>query len=113
MCVKINFVSVIARAYYSQNHQRLEEFLEVLTTGVCKVDGDSAAIALREFWLKKQKGFDVGAGTRLILIRMVTTALFRFIRREKTKVLRETFTNHFPVKDFDQWWESRQQNEAA
>lgn len=106
------FVSVVSRAYYSQNHQRLEEFLEVLTTGICKVDGDSAATALREFWLRKSKGFDSGAGTRLTLIRLTTSALKRFIRREKTKTIRETLVNHFPVGDFDQWWEDRQKTAA-
>jgi hypothetical protein len=106
------FSSVVARAYYSQNHQRLEEFLEVLTTGTCKVDGDSAASALRELWMRKKASMNDGAGSRLMLIRLTTSALKRFIKREKTKSLQETKTNYFPADDFDQWWKDKQQSAA-
>jgi len=106
------FVSVVARAYYSQNHQRLEEFLEVLITGVCKVEGDSAAIALRDFWIKNYKKYRSGRDSRLMLVRLTTSALRRFVRREKTKSLKETTVNHFPVKHFDDWWQSKSQSAA-
>jgi hypothetical protein len=102
------FSAVVARAYYSENHERLEQFLEVLTTGVCKVDGDSAAAVLREFWMRRVGKTTDGFSTRLMLTRLTTSALKRFLKREKTKVLQETKFNFFPVDDFDIWWKEKQ-----
>lgn len=104
--------SVVARAYYSQNHKRLEEFLEVVTIGVCKNDDDSAASALREFWSRKSKDFSSMSSRRVSLVRITTNALRRFIKKSKVKSLQETTENYFPVKDFDQWWQDRYEDAA-
>lgn len=110
------FPAVIARAYYSQNRQRLEEFAQILSSGVCRCDGDMAAIALRDLYLKESadgKLFKGGSVGQMALIRFATNSLKNFIGRKSIKTARETNQNYFPVADLDDWWKSKLSQEKS
>lgn len=103
------FIAPVARAYYTENHKRLGEFLKVLHTGFtvsADPKEDHAAIALRNYYFARIKGIKQTSEstTRAANYRRATTALYYFLNRKPLKVLKETSQNHFPVADFDEWW---------
>ncbi len=90
-------LSVIARAYYSQDHARLEAFANVLKTGeVVSVSDDSAAIRLRNFIIS---GMALGHNIdRRELYRRCENALWHFCKRHPIKTLRPATEEMFPLK---------------
>lgn len=113
------FLAPVARAYYSENHLRLEQFMKVLNTGYSVSDNpndDSAAIALRNLYFKERQNtvtrLNAGSTKRTHDFRKGVTALKNFILRNPVKMVKESTTNVFPVEDFDAWWKSKNQNAA-
>jgi len=112
------YLAPVARAYYSENHLRLEQFLKVLHSGYAISENpsdDTAAIALRNLHFKtRQNSIRVTGGTeyRIQSFKIASNALANFILRKPVKVLKESNFNHFPVADFDQWWKAKLQDAA-
>jgi hypothetical protein len=109
------YLACVARAYYSENRKRLEQFLQVLHSGYTVSENsndDSAAIALRNLHFKnrgqkiRQAG---GRDTRVQAFKIGSNALANFLLRKPIKILKESSANQFPVADFDQWWKDKQQ----
>lgn len=107
------YFAPVARAYYSENHKRLEQFLQVLHSGFTVSENpndDLAAIALRNVYFRN-KGTGIKAGAELDRIqgtRIASNALANFILRKPVKVCKESSSNHFPVADFDYWWKQKE-----
>lgn len=112
------YLAPVARAYYSENRLRLEQFLQVLHSGYAVSENpsdDTAAIALRNLHFKnRQNSIRVTGGVecRIQAFKTASNALANFILRKPVKVLKESSFNHFPVASFDEWWKSRNQNAA-
>lgn len=103
------FASVLARAYYSQNTQRIQEFARILCSGVDAYQGDGAAIRLRDAYQELQRTSSLrgGRSTQEHLVRLATQGLKNFLMRKDIKQLQQATKNHFPVADFDAWWKSK------
>ncbi|MBD2316670.1 hypothetical protein [Phormidium tenue] len=108
------FLAPVAKAYYSENHLRLEQFLKVLHTGFpvsANAEEDSAAISLRNLYFKERNlvamRLNNGSTKRMHDYRKATTVLKNFILRKPLKLIKETTSNIFPVKDFDAWWKDK------
>jgi len=108
------FLAPVARAYYSENHLRLEQFLKVLHNGYTVSENpndDAAAIALRNLYFKERQNtvirINAGSTKRTHDFRKATTALKNFILRNPIKMVKESTTNVFPVDDFDAWWKNK------
>lgn len=108
------YLAPVARAYYNENHQRLEQFLQVLHSGFTVSENpidDSAAIALRNLYFRNKgiagrlNGGDV---MRIQSVKMASNALANFILRKSVKIVKESSVNHFPVADFDAWWKAKE-----
>lgn len=112
------YVAPVARAYYSENHLRLEQFLQVLHSGYAiseNPNDDTAAIALRNLHFKnRQTSMRVSGGTecRIQAFKIACNALANFILRKPVKVLKESSYNQFPVAAFDEWWQSKLKDAA-
>jgi len=106
------FVAPVARAYYHENHQRLDEFLQVLHSGFSvspNPNDDTAAIALRNLYFKDRQNtnkVDAGSIKRMVDYKKATFALKSFILRKPIKILKEQLVNIHPVSDFDAWWKA-------
>lgn len=97
----------VARAWYTQNHLRLQEFLEVLQSGhvIHSAGVDSAAVTLREFYYKNTPKKNGDRSYRTSMYRRANTALIAFLqKRPLTKHARESTSNFFPVAEFDAHW---------
>lgn len=99
--------AAVARAHaWGVNHQRLEEFIDVLSTGfpVSKnADEDSAAIALRNFYLKETAGkHNGGESLRLSFFYRGQGAIVHFLNRKTCKYSKELRTKIWPLPDIDE-----------
>jgi len=74
------FKTVIAAAYYTQDHKRLAEFCEVVYTGVPMSNADLAALRLRERPSHDEK----------VTYRLTTSALRHFLANKELKRLVES-----------------------
>lgn len=94
--------AVIARAYYTENHERLLAFmLGILSGMVSNPETDNSVITLRNYLLKKpQKGAN-GKDYQMLIYGKVETALRAFSKKESLSVLQASGTEYFPVPDFD------------
>lgn len=54
--IPIAVATPFARAWYSENHDRLEQMAAILKSGIIEHQADRAAIALRDAWLTKRLG---------------------------------------------------------
>jgi hypothetical protein len=108
------YLASVARAYYSENHKRLEQFLQVLHSGFTVSENpsdDAAAIALRNLHFKSRQTSTRLIGGREVRMqanKIATQALANFILRKPIKVLKESSINHFPVGEFDAWWKAKE-----
>jgi hypothetical protein len=95
--------AIVARAWYHENHKRLEEFLNVFDTGYSQGKEDSAAIALRNTLLKmREKGDEGGQSNRRILSLKTVTALQCFLAgQERTGYLRESELRKWKIAGVD------------
>lgn len=81
--------ALIAKAYYYENHQRLQEFMEVFCTGFA-IEGndqsdDSAAIALNQNWARGSR--KMGWGERSTWYLKCQSALVSFLKRQSHKLV--------------------------
>jgi hypothetical protein len=88
--------SVVGRAWYSVNRDRLRQFMEVLASGEMEGKADLAAISLRDQIIKSAKNYVTGDG-RCVLYRKTETALRAFVERRPLKVLAESKVERFPL----------------
>jgi hypothetical protein len=94
--------AVIARAYYTENHERLLSFMRGVLTGMVENPGtDNSVITLRNFLLKKPQKGDSGKEYQMLVYGKTENALRAFIKNESLSTLQATSTEYFPVADFD------------
>ena len=86
--------SVVAMAWYTQDRKRLSEFLECLKTGVTNGKGDTAALRLRDLFMKG--GLSVGGSQRIEMFHKTKSALEHFLSRKPISKLYGTDKNLFP-----------------
>jgi hypothetical protein len=77
-------LAVIARAYYSGDHERLRQFVEVYKTELAQSPGDHAAIALKKFARDKTKG---NQASRRELYYKTEVAVRAFLKQRPLKIL--------------------------
>lgn len=93
--------AVIARAWYSVDHGRLEEFCQLLVTGIIAPSScASALVSLREY-LMIHKGRHSQPEKRM-RYGMVQRALVAYLNNETLKILRPTTQEHFPISELSQ-----------
>jgi hypothetical protein len=86
----------IARAWYTKNRARLEEFSECLNSGIMKSEADKAAILLRNFVMKTNLA---GHEASNILYRKTERALQNFLDRKVPDVLTAANEELFPLPE--------------
>jgi len=92
--IKPTTLVAVGRAWYTQDRERLDEFLKVMETGLSNGPEDSGAIALRELtrnpakWVKKSK---------LATYQKTESAIMAFLERSAVKQLRAFSRELFPL----------------
>lgn len=89
-------LSVVARAWHTQDRNRVAEFLRVLDTGVCHGDADTAAIRLRDF-LRSIRGSSTKL--RLESYRKTQSALWSFLQYQPMTKVYGTERELFPIPE--------------
>jgi hypothetical protein len=94
--------AVVARAYYSQNHDRLNEFIEVVNTGFVVTAYDEAAVALRNalITMKAEKRVS-GANYMKVVYKKTISALSNFMDNKNVRFVKEKETELYPLPNFD------------
>lgn len=99
----------IARAHaWGENHQRLTEFLTVLNSGYpvsSDASHDSAAIALRNFYLKSNPDgslIDRGTSGRVSLFYRSQGAIVHFLNRKDIRLCRENRSKMWTIPEIDE-----------
>lgn len=87
----------IARAWYTEDHARLEQFKEVMFTGVMEGPGDIAAVRLRNSLMGRWKAFK---GTTY---RKAENAISKFVRNEQIGQLYEVTKELYPIPGDDEY----------
>jgi hypothetical protein len=89
--------AVIARAWYTEDHSKLERFCQILVSGKCAED-EGAAFTLREYLLKRRSG---GASSVLAAEDYQRTeyALLRFLQGFPMVQVRPVAHESFPLPD--------------
>lgn len=90
------FRGVVARAWYTQDHERLAQFAHVCATGFADRPEDYAAVALRQ-WYQANKKNTGGNHGRSSLYRRAVMALQAFIREQPLKFVREANREAFKL----------------
>lgn len=87
--------AVIAQAYFTQNHEVLIEFGDVVISGeIHRTPGSTAPLLLRDFLLRPGMGQRL---TQVSIYRKTQTALEAFIRNNTLKELVESTHQFFPL----------------
>lgn len=87
----------LARAYYSQDRERLKQFGKVLTTGIMEGKDDAAAVVLRNLLVRASH-----ASSRIMrdtIYKKTERALQAFLEREQVKNLYEAASELFPLPE--------------
>ena len=93
-------LAIVTKAWYTQSHPRLEEFLRTMLTGVCENgDADSAAVKLRDYVRSITSG---GEATRAEVYKRAQSALRAFVDEKPLKLLRGTESDYFPLPEDDE-----------
>jgi hypothetical protein len=90
----------VARAFYSQDHNRLKEFADILLTGLSARLGDSGALVLRNWMIagRDKKLSSRRYGERQLIYKKSSMALDAFIKKQQIKVLGKDLTYElFPI----------------
>lgn len=92
-------VVAVTRAYYTQDHARLTQFVEQLYSGMPEHPReDEAVIRLRNYLLTVPA---IGAGTHLQMVyRKTLSAVQAYMERRSLASLRETNTDVFPIPQY-------------
>jgi hypothetical protein len=88
-------LAVYARASYHNDLYRIEEFMDVIKSGIVTSDADSAAIRLRDY-CRATKGAGSSQG-RIQLYQRTESALHAFLRRKPMTKLYGTEKELFPL----------------
>ena len=92
---------IVARAWYSQDKERLQRFLYVVDTRDSVASEDSAAIVLRNTYEKSNRSLTLGPEGRMNFYRLCTRALVHFLDCQPVKILRPMDEQPFPVSNID------------
>lgn len=87
----------IARAYYTQDHDRLAEFGECLKTGIVSSENDTAAVMLVRLLTINRPSIPGGAEVRTSLYRKATASLVAFLDRRPLTKLYEHAAEAFTI----------------
>lgn len=90
-------ISALARAWYTQPRDRLQQFVEVLTSGICTDVNDSAPAVLRSF-LVRQMHSNTGTA-REEKYRKAESAIVHFMNRNEIKHLNGVTKEQFPIPE--------------
>lgn len=88
-------LAVYARASYHDDLYRIEEFLEVIKSGIVTSDADSAAVRLRDYCRSTSKSGSRDG--RVEMYRRTESALHAFLRRKPMSKLYGTEKELFPI----------------
>ena len=88
-------VAAVASAWFTQDRERLSQFLFVLGSGVATDSSDNAAIRLRDFLIKKQYG--QGESARNDLFLKACSAVQAFLEGRPLSKLYAASDNTFPL----------------
>jgi hypothetical protein len=89
------FRAPVARAFYTQDHERLQQFLYVLDTGIpSELNEDSAAVLLRNLAISNKGASNTD---KMRFYRLSLSALSAFLKRKRLVQLNETEKNPFFV----------------
>jgi len=94
--------AVLARASAAKNgdaqvRQRLEAFVEIVSTGACQSVEDSAATLFREFSIRNKSLRAGGASNRTEYYRYVQNAVQAFLEHRSLRSLRQNSNDLFPL----------------
>lgn len=92
--------SVVAMAWYTQDHDRLIEFMQCLKTGIINGAGDTAAAKLRDLFMKTSIQGAGGTGRQEVFMK-AKTALEHFLARNPVSKLYGTEKDIFPYPRFE------------
>lgn len=90
--------AVVARAYYSANHQRLAHFCDVLRSGMPADEADSIIVSLRDFLIQTH-GEGKGEAARRVRYAKTEWALAAFLDGRIPKRLCGSDAELFPLPD--------------
>lgn len=86
--------SVIARAYYTQPHDRLERFMNILQTGEYSAPEENAAVMLRNFLLEDHNSMRFSSAT---IYGKTESALNSFLKNRRMACLKPAVSELFPL----------------
>jgi hypothetical protein len=89
-------VACIAMAWYTEDRERLEDFIGILKKGVCSRDSDSAAIKVRDYVINP-KNICGGRPQRLASFRKIQAGLKAFLEHRVISRLHEMDGVAFPI----------------
>lgn len=96
-------VAAMARAWYYENDKaRIAEFAVVLSRGFMQTDGDSAAVALRNFLLNNDGGFGRPDVWRDAFLKS-QNAIKYFMRRKKLTMIKSVKDEVYPAPQPEQF----------
>ena len=97
-CAHGSIYATIARAYYTQDRERIKEFMQVMESGVSNGAEDSAAIVLRDHYIKFRRSFGASSG-RAELYAKAQWALKKFLAREPQSKIGRVNAEQFPLPE--------------
>lgn len=89
-------LAVIARAWYTQDRNRIAQFLNIIRTGICQREEDTAAIKLRDF-INDVPRSSSGSRTRIAIYQRTESSLWNFLRGVPMTKLYGTEKEMFPI----------------
>lgn len=95
--MNVSVLTVVVKAWYSKDHERLKEFLTVLKTGLATSERDWAAVRLREY-LYRAKENQIAVDTPAVYLR-VQSAVYHFCKGTPLRILRPATKDYFPTPD--------------
>lgn len=97
--------AVIARAWYSVDHDVLAEFCRLLMTGIIAPSASAATlVGLREYLMTTKRRRSRSEESQRY--GMMQRALVAFLNNEPLKLLKPTMKEHFPISEPDQMRET-------
>ncbi len=91
-------LGAVARAWYvERDHERLAEFCKVIGTGFANGDGDTAAVAMRNYMLQNA-GIASGAAMWRDSFLKVQNAIHYFMERRRLTVIKSVKEDTYPLK---------------
>jgi len=95
-------LAVVAKAWYTQDRERLKEFLVVLKSGLATSERDWAAVRLREYLIRAREDH-IAVDSPAVYLR-AQSAVYHFCRGTPTKLLRPAPKDYFPLNEGVEEW---------